>query len=639
MAKLLFLGASVSQRPALRHARGAGHVVVACDADPEAVGFELCDVAEVVDFSDVDGVTAVAARERVDGVLAVCTDRAVIPAATLAERLGLPGIGVAVARAMTHKPTMRARLREGGVPQPQHVVLERGGGTAAAAAVPLPAVLKPADSGGQRGLYLIERRRELGSRLAATLDASRSGEAMLEEYVDGLEVNTLFAVRDGEPRLLTVSDRLRPPGPGFGVGWIHSFPSSLPPDALREVEAVAAEAIRCLGLRNGIAFPQLIVAGERVVLVEVAARIAAGQMADLVRHATGIELFDIAIAQALGDHVPDELVAPRFTRPVAIRFLTASPGLLPTGRVVSIDGLEHVRASPGVLDAGLYFGPGTEIGPLRVDADRRGYVIATAPTAPEALELAVRAAGKLVIETESVAPRPERPPRPARRGRLVATAGVVCAAAAGIAAFAFSGPAKVPGVLVSATHADTTFSPTCRCPRDVAHITFRLLIRGQTVVDVVNASGRRIVALVPQRSLGPGVEHLTWRGLTQSGARAADGRYRPDILFPALHRSFVLPESIALDSDRPRIDRARSLAARTGLVIRYLFGEPARAALLVDGRRVLLTRSASERGTLRWIEPSRRGVYRLALVAIDPAGNRSSRVLGSFRAARRSLPT
>jgi biotin carboxylase len=627
MAKLLFLGASVSQRPALRHAREAGHVVVACDADPEAVGFDLCHVAEVVDFSDVDAVTAVAVRERVDGLLAVCTDRAVVPAAAVAARLGLPGIGVDVARAMTHKPTMRARLREGGVPQPQHVALTRSDGLADADAVPLPAVLKPADSGGQRGLYLIERRRELASRLTDSLLASRSGEAMFEEYVDGVEVNTLFAVRNGEPRLLTVSDRLRPPGDGFGVGWIHSFPSSLPEAALRAVEAVASDAIRCLGLRDGIAFPQLIVAGERVVLVEVAARIAAGQMADLVRHATGIELYDIAIAQALGRPVPDDLVTARFTRPVAIRFLTASPGLLPTGKVVAIHGLDRVRASPGVLDAGLYFGVGAEIGPLRVDADRRGYVIAAGTSAGEALELATRAAGKLVIETESATFRPARPTRSRGSVSLLAAAALGCAAAAGAAVLALTGRAKLPRVLVSATRADTTFSPTCRCPLDAARITFRLLVRGQTTVEVVNASGRRIAALVPPRWLGPGVEHLTWRGRTGSGARAPDGRYHPYVLFPRLHRSVVLPDSISLDTDRPRIDRARLVAGRTGLVVRYVFGEPARAMLVVDGRRVAGTRSAARQGTLRWPERTRPGVDRLELVAIDPAGNRSSRAL------------
>ena len=41
MATLLFLGASVSQLPAIGHARLAGHRIVAVDGDPDAVAFPL----------------------------------------------------------------------------------------------------------------------------------------------------------------------------------------------------------------------------------------------------------------------------------------------------------------------------------------------------------------------------------------------------------------------------------------------------------------------------------------------------------------------------------------------------------------------------------------------------------------------
>lgn len=400
MARLLFLGASVSQLPAIRYARDAGHYIVAVDGDPDAVGFALCDVGEAVDFTDVDRVAAIAERERVEGILTICTDRAVVPAATVAELLGLPGIGVEVARAMTHKPTMRTYLAQAGVPQPPYALLTAKTDLAQAADVPLPAVLKPADSGGQRGLFMIKTPEELEHHLPEALAASRSGEAMFEQYVDGVELNVLLAVRDAVATPLTLSDRLRPTGAGFGVGWIHSFPSSLPDDVLAEVHEVSSAAVRALGLRDGIAFPQVIASNAGVVVVEVAARIAAGQMADVVRHGTGIELFDIAIRQALGAQVPDSMVSPRFVRPIAIRFLTAAPGPLPVGTVTAIEDLDRVRSAPGVLDAGLYFDVGTYIGPVQVDADRRGYVLATGETPTKALELADAAAGLLVVRTE-----------------------------------------------------------------------------------------------------------------------------------------------------------------------------------------------------------------------------------------------
>jgi biotin carboxylase len=407
VATLLFLGASVSQVPAIRHARDAGHRVVAVDGDADALGFEIADACVNVDFTDVDRVAAAGREHHVEGVLAVSSDRAVLPAAEIAEALGLPGIGTDVARSMTDKTVMRARLEAAGVPQPRHAVLTRASDVRAVArTIPLPAVLKPADSGGQRGLFMIDEAADVERWLEDALSFSASGQAILEEYVDGVELNGIIVARGGEPTLVTLSDRLRPPGIGFGVGWIHMYPSSLGQAVLDRVRDIAFDAVRELGLRDGIAFPQLIAAGDDVRLVEIAARIAAGQMADLVRFGTGIELFDVAIAQALGRPVSDELVTPTVQRPIAIRFLTASPGVLPVGTVTAIDGLDDVRSSEGVLAAGLYFDVGATIGPVQVDADRRGYVVATGDSSEHALSLAQQASEKLSVRVAEFARRP-----------------------------------------------------------------------------------------------------------------------------------------------------------------------------------------------------------------------------------------
>src|SRR5207248_8175339 len=102
-------------------------------------------------------------------------------------------------------------------------------------------------------------------------------------------------------------------------------------------------------------------AGGRVAMVECAARIPGGQMADLVRHAVGVDLVEVQLRLALGEELPDELVQPRFEQPLAIRFLTAAPGPLPAGRVVSVGSLEKVLAFPGVVQADTYLQVGETI--------------------------------------------------------------------------------------------------------------------------------------------------------------------------------------------------------------------------------------------------------------------------------------
>jgi biotin carboxylase len=297
---------------------------------------------------------------------------------------------------MTHKIAMRRRFAEEGVPQPQFAaVRELREARLAAETVGFPAVLKPADSGGQRGVFRLESADDLDAHLHAALAESSTGEAILERFVDGLELNGLAVARGGDVLPLTLSDRLRPPGIGFGVGWIHVYPATIFGDVLEEAERVAVHAVHALGLRDGIAFPQLLVADGQVLVIEVAARIPGGQMADLARHAVGVDLVEVALRQALGEDVPDELVRPRFAQPLAIRFLTAAPGPLPTGRVVSVGTLDKVLAFPGVVQADVFLQAGETIRPVRLDGDRRGYVIAVAETNIEALERA-EAAAKLV---------------------------------------------------------------------------------------------------------------------------------------------------------------------------------------------------------------------------------------------------
>jgi biotin carboxylase len=397
---VLFVGAGRHQRRAIAQIRDRGVRVVAMDRNERAPGLALADAAEVVDFTDVGAAVEVARRQRPDGVLTVSADRAVPVVAAIADALGLPGIGVETAHRMTHKVAMRQALAAADVPQPSFAaVRSREDLGDALARVPLPAVLKPVDSGGQRGVFRVEDGAALGRNLDEALAESPSGEALVEEFVDGTELNGIVVARAGVPALVTLSDRLRPPGIGFGVGWIHVYPPSLGDGQLDLARRVAVDSVRALRLRDGIAFPQLIAADDgRVVVVEVAARIPGGQMADLVRHAVGVDLVEVAVRQALGEPAPDDVALPRFSQPLAIRFLTAEPGPLPTGRVLRIGALDPVLAADGVVQAETYLELGETIRPVRRDGDRRGYVIAVADDAPEALRRAELAAALLEVE-------------------------------------------------------------------------------------------------------------------------------------------------------------------------------------------------------------------------------------------------
>ncbi len=402
MKTILVLGAGRHQRSAILRAKELGFRVAAIDGNPNAVAQGDADVFEAVDFSDVAAAIETARLIGPDGVLTITADRAVPAVAAVAEALGLPGIGSDAARVLTHKVDMRRRLAEAGIPQPRFgSARSLGEALAAVDDVGFPAVIKPADSGGQRGVVRVESPADVEARFEDSLRESPSGEAIVERFLDGTEINAMAVVRDGDVQLLTLSDRLSPPGVGFAVGWIHLYPASLNGNGLVEAEGLILRAVEVLGLRNGIAFPQLMASPDgNVQVVEVAARIPGGQMADLVRHAVGVDLVEVALRMALGEEVPDELCLPRFRQPLAIRFFTAEPGPLPTGKVRGVGGLEKVLAAPGAVQAESYIVPGETIRPVRRDGDRRGYVIAVGESGPEALTRAEAAASLIEVDIE-----------------------------------------------------------------------------------------------------------------------------------------------------------------------------------------------------------------------------------------------
>jgi biotin carboxylase len=402
MKTILFIGAGRNQRRAIQRVRELGVRVVAVDKNADAPGFADADAHEAVDFADAEAVAIVGRAHGVDGVMTLAADRAVPIVARVAELLGLPGIGSDAAHLATNKIAMRRAFAEQGVPQPRYAaVRDYASAKAACETIGFPAVLKPADSAGQRGLYLVGDMDELARSLPMTLAASPTQEAVLDEYFEGREVNTLLVAREEDVKLITASDRIRPEGVGFGVALTHLYPSTLFGDALAEVERVALAAVHAIGLRNGIAYPQLLVGEENEVrVVEIAARIPGGQMVEVPRYGVGIDLVEVAVKQALGEPVPDELVTPQFQQPFAIHFLTADPGPLPTGVVESVGPLDKALAFPGVDRAETWIEVGETIRPVQTDGDRRGYVIARGGTNLEALERAQAAASLIDVLTE-----------------------------------------------------------------------------------------------------------------------------------------------------------------------------------------------------------------------------------------------
>jgi len=383
--RLLVLGAGPAQLGLHRAARERGLYVVACDRDPTAVGFEHADRRAVVSVEDEAAISQLARAEEVDGIIAPGIDWPVAIAARVAAHAGLPHPLTPETAALTVlKHRQRKCLAEHGVPQPRWEVA-----TAVDDGLPRPAVVKPVDRQGQKGLAVVVDGAELGAAIAAAVEESRNGLALVEELVPGPEVTVNAFSVGGVFHPLTVTDRLTAGGEAFGVALAHVWPSAHPVEEAVEAARLAADA---LGVTDGPTYTQIVLGPEGPRVMELAARLGGGHDAELCRVALGIDLNGLALAAALGE--PLEVPEPKPGGGAVVRFLVPPEGVLE-----DVDGLEEALAVEGVVDARVYRSPGWQFGPFRRGNDRAGYVLARGGSRDDALARADRAAELIRFRT------------------------------------------------------------------------------------------------------------------------------------------------------------------------------------------------------------------------------------------------
>ena len=122
MNKILIIGASVLQLPAIKKAKELGLYVGVIDYDPNAVGIPYADEYFNVSTIDIDGVTKVAQEFSPDGSMTLATDMPMRSIASATKACGLPGITMDTAIKSTDKGEMIKAFEAHGVEHPWYYI-------------------------------------------------------------------------------------------------------------------------------------------------------------------------------------------------------------------------------------------------------------------------------------------------------------------------------------------------------------------------------------------------------------------------------------------------------------------------------------------------------------------------------------
>ncbi|MGW6388932.1 ATP-grasp domain-containing protein [Streptomyces sp. NPDC055103] len=305
--------------------------------------------------------------------------------AQVCAELGLPGNDPARAMAARDKAAMSQAFALHGVAAPRTRVLGSEDELRllrAAGEIALPCVIKPADGAGSAGVTVVtDPARAAGAWRAARSPRGMYGlpsdpRVLVQDYVEGTEYSVESITQHGTTTHVCATRKSVTPG-AHRVEVGHSLPAALPPGSERAVYQEVERAIAAVGIRNGASHTEVIVGGDgRCSVVEIGARLGAGHIGVLLRHALGIDPWAVLLDTALGR--PAHLTPARRAY-ASVRFLT-SPH---TGRLAAVTGLPE--KGPGVPAVHLRTAVGQTVRPAQTNRGRLGHFIVTGPD-PAAVE-------------------------------------------------------------------------------------------------------------------------------------------------------------------------------------------------------------------------------------------------------------
>lgn len=391
MKRLLVIGASILQLPAIKKAKEMGLCVAVADYNPQAIGIPYADKYYNVSTNDLEGVYQSAKDFGAEGIMTLATDMPIRSLAYSCEKLGLVGVTSDTALKATDKGIMIQTFEAHGVEHPFFQIIPCGT-LPDMKSLSFPLITKPIDNSGSRGVMLVHNEAELEQALAYSSANGRKGDVIIEEYMQGPEVSVEVMVYQGVAHILQVTDKLTTGAPHF-VEMGHSQPSRLPAEDLEKIRDLAARAALSVGIENGPAHVEIILTKSGPKMVELGARMGGDCITThLVPLSTGIDMVGNTIRIALGE-TPD--LEPKFQKGSAIRYFS-----VPCGTITAIEGVEQARALPGIQEITFTKQIGEQSGSINSSVDRVGFVIAQADTPEEAVRICEDAISMVHITIE-----------------------------------------------------------------------------------------------------------------------------------------------------------------------------------------------------------------------------------------------
>lgn len=315
---VLILGAGLMQIPAILSAKELGYRVCLVDADDKAIAISKADEFRKIDLKDKEGILQYAkSLQNGSGLATVFTAGTDFSASVsyVCQKLNLPSHTFDAALNASIKTRMRKCFSDANVPSPKFFNLNKDNFTQdklkeISSLIGFPLVVKPVDNMGARGCRMVRSLKEFEPAVKIAIEVSRSGNAIVEEYMDGPEYSIDALVYNGTFTVTGFALRHIKYPPYF-IETGHTMPAELDKSVHNQLISVFALGAKALGLEKGAAKADIKFTKNGPMIGEIAGRLSGGYMSGWTYpYSSDLNLTKEALLIACGKE-PEELIKNR----------------------------------------------------------------------------------------------------------------------------------------------------------------------------------------------------------------------------------------------------------------------------------------------------------------------------------------
>lgn len=364
--RLLILGGTRISCEIVRMAREMGCYIGVADYNSveDSPAKQISDAEYQVSVTDIDAVVDLIHRQRYDGVVVGFAD-AILPAyAEICEKAGLPAYATKKQlEVFTQKNLYKPLLRKYGIPTVDEYLIDPDDFENSIKGIKYPVLIKPADSAGARGITICSDKEQLLKAIEKAKSYSKSGNILVERYIEGREVTINWLFKDGDYYLTCIANRhVKHNQDGvipLPVGY--TYPASITSLFQSEYEVKCKELFRDQGIQNGTMFMQCKVEKGIPVVYDIGYRMTGTMEYTNLEDACGYNpnkmLINLALTGSMGEPEIEKKIDPFFKGKYGFNVSTLSA----PGKIEKIKGLEMVGEMTEVARSVIAHYPGETI--------------------------------------------------------------------------------------------------------------------------------------------------------------------------------------------------------------------------------------------------------------------------------------